>query len=197
MVFGESAADDFFQLGQLMQYKRQMLSFNGARRDQMLEEVKAGKVNQWIPDLLPLLKDYEAIQDSVLDALAQGYAKAAGEGRRWGVKLPEWYPMNLAFWQQRLPASRTVYIVRDVEECVASAKKMGMISAPEDEQFFRNNHQQFKATAQQLLRPSQTYFLDYANLCDEGAAGELVKLAAFLGLSSLPEEVLQYRVGDY
>ena len=197
LVFGEMAADDLFQLGQVMQFKQQMLGMGGRRRDEMLQEVIDGNVNQWIPDLLPFEKDYAAIQNNILDALCAGYQKAAGEGRRWGVKLPEWFPANLAFWQQRLPASKTIYIIRDIEECVASAKKLGMINTPQDEDFFRNNHQQFEAMARQMLKPAQTYFLDYAALCDERAQDTLKHLAEFLGLSALPAEVLQHRIGDY
>jgi hypothetical protein len=197
LVFGEMAADDLFQLGQVMQYKQQMIAFGSGRRDQMLEEVLAGKVNQWIPDLLPFARDYAAIQDRVMDGLCEGYSVAAGKGRRWGVKLPEWYPTNLAFWQNRLPASKTIYIVREIEACVTSARRIGIIKAPEDEAFFRNNHQQFEAMARQMLKPAQTYFLDYAALCDERAEGELVRLADFLNLTALPAEVLRHRIGDY
>lgn len=197
IVFGELAADDFFQLGQVMQYKKQMVAMGGRQRDRMLQEVIDGKVNQWIPDLLPFMKDYVLLQDRVMDSLCEGYALAAGTDRRWGVKLPEWYPPNLAFWQQRLPASRTVYVVRNVEECLASARTMGIVTTSEDEAYFRNNAQQFEAMARQMLKPEQTCFLDYAALCDERAEEELRRLASFLGLTQLPAEVLQHRVGNY
>ncbi|MBC6995949.1 sulfotransferase [Neolewinella lacunae] len=199
IIFGETAANDLAQAGQLFQYKQQMAPHHQQWRDQILERVVAGDVNHWIPDLLPRTDTYLDLHAGALKALCAGFAAAAQEyGRReWGVKFPEWHPASLVFWQHFLPDAKVMYVVRDYEECLASARKLDMIQTDQDQALFHHNYHQHLALARQHLLPERTYFLDYAALCDARAPEELRKIAAFLGLGELPESVLAVRVGDY
>ncbi len=198
LVFGESAAGDLVSAGAMFQAKQHMMQFNSAWRDRHLEEVVGGQVNQWIPDLLPEVETYLGIHEDLLRGLCTGFARAAeAHGRaRWGVKLPEWPVQSLAFWQRFLPGSRTVYLVRDHDECFASALKMGIVQE-QDAPRFRQLYDQYLQHAREQLRPEQTYFLDYADLNAEQGPATLLKLADFLGLEVLPPEVLAVRVGNY
>jgi len=196
MVFGESAANDLVQAGMVFTYKQQFISYSSKARDAQIAGVRAGKVNQWIPDILPETEDYLSIHSGLLDQLCAGFA-AAAKCDRWGVKLPEWPVRNLAFWQSRYPESRTIYILREIEECVSSAFKMGMLTEESHKDEFRQIYQQHLTMAKRDLSAEQTYFLDYALLTSPSAAEELEKVAAFLGLSGLPASVLAVRVGDY
>lgn len=196
LVFGESAANDLVQAGMMFDYKRQFVSYNAGRRDELLAEVREGKVNQWIPDILPEIEEYLAIHAEALNTLCSGFAKTA-KCPRWGVKLPEWPVASLAFWQHHLPESRTIYIIRDVQECVRSAQAAGMILDADHESQFRQAYENNVALARKDLLPGQTYFLDYANLTGSSADVELDQIAKFLGLTSLPASVLAVRVGDY
>ena len=161
-----------------------------------MAEVREGKVNQWIPDLLPDITEYLSIHDGLLDQLCLGFSTAA-RCDRWGVKLPEWPVQSLQFWQSRLPDSRTIYIVRDVEECVQSAFTMGMLTEESHKDEFRQIYQQHLAMAKQHLSAEQTYFLDYGILTSPSAEEELARVAAFLDLKALPSSVLKVRVGNY
>lgn len=196
MIFGESAANDLYQAGMLFQVKQQNFTYNKDWRDKQLAEVREGKVNQWIPDLLPEITEYLSIHDKLIDQLCAGLS-AAGKRDRWGVKLPEWPVQSLAFWQSRLPDSRTIYIVRDVEECVQSAFTMGMLTEESHKDEFRQIYQQHLAMAKRDLSAEQTYFLDYGLLTSPSAEEELARVAAFLDLKSLPSSVLEVRVGNY
>jgi len=199
LIFGESAANDLFVAAGMLQNKQQMMSYNGDWRDNQLREVLDGKVNQWIPDLLPEVKDYLGIHEGMLRELCAGFARsAANHGRpRWGVKFPEWPTASLHFLQAFFPESKTIYVVRDFEECLASARKMEMVRSEQDETFFRNNYDNNLNSAREHLHTDQTYFLDYALLTGDEGADELKRLADFLELKELPESVLQVRVGDY
>ncbi|SER07120.1 sulfotransferase [Neolewinella agarilytica] len=196
MIFGESAANDLLQAGMMLQIKQQNYSYNSEWRDGIMAEVREGKVNQWIPDLLPNITDYLSLHAELLDQLCLGFATAA-RCSRWGVKLPEWPVQSLVFWQNRLPESRTIYILRDVEECVQSAFTMGMLTEESHKDEFRQIHQQHLAMAKRDLSAEQTYFLDYGLLTAPSAEEELARVAAFLNLKSLPASVLEVRVGNY
>lgn len=198
LIFGETAAGDLLSASSMFQVKEQMMSFNGEWRDNHLAEVLGGKVNQWMPDLLPEVEDYLSLHESLLHGLCAGFASAAAKhGRsRWGVKLPEWPIQSLSFWQELLPDSKTIYIVRDHDECLASALKMGIVQEA-DAPRFRQVYDQYLAYAQEHLKPAQTYFLDYSDLLDEKGPATLKALAEFTGIKTLPEEVLAVRIGNY
>jgi len=199
LIFGESAANDLFVAAGMLQNKQQMMSYNAEWRDNQLREVLDGQVNQWIPDLLPEVKEYLGIHEGMLRELCAGFARAAAHhGRpRWGVKFPEWPTASLYFLQSFFPESKTIYVIRDFAECLASARKMEMVRSEQDEAFFRNNYDNNLNAAREHLNPDQTYFLDYAKLVGQEGSAELKKLANFLALKELPESVLEVRVGDY
>lgn len=200
IIFGESVANDLMVAGQMLQMKKQTFVPNRLLRDQMLERVRNGSVNEWIPDLLPPIPDYLNLHEKLLNDLINGFANEAeklGRGQ-WGVKLPEWPIHSLRYWQQRMPESKTIYIVRDLEECVASATTIGMIGGDQYTAQFRQIYQQHLAQAKQHLSKETTYFLDYADLVDPAKANDQLKaLGEFCGLPTLPKEVLAVRVGDY
>ncbi|MEM9928430.1 MAG: sulfotransferase [Bacteroidota bacterium] len=198
LIFGETAAGDLLSAAAMFQAKQHTIRYNAEWRDNHLAEVLAGQVNQWIPDVLPEVDAYLAIHGVLLHLLCGGFARAAAtHGRsRWGVKLPEWPIQNLLFWQQLLPASKTIYIVRDHDECLASALKMGIVQE-QDRPRFRQVYDQYLAQARQHLLPDQTYFLNYTDLLGNKGPATLKALASFTGLSELPESVLAVRVGNY
>lgn len=199
LIFGESIANDLHIFGSLYQNKQLMIGgAHNAWRDQQLKEVLAGEVNAWIPDLLPereaYLENYKKALLNFTNFLAS-YVKEQGR-TQWGCKLPAWPIPQLDYLLGQIPGAKLIYIHRDLEECVISARTINMCLEEQGTQQFRQMYAFQQAEAERRLKKENVLWIDYQELVNE-PAGVLAKLEQFTGAKNIDASVMEHKIGNY
>lgn len=167
-------------------------------RNQQLLSVLDGKVNSWIPDLMPEIDEYLSVYQNALLSIITFYADFALRNNRsiWGMKLPEWNPANLLQLHQILPESKAIFLHRDLEDCVKSAKKSDMVrGAVELERFCRvwKQHTDFANTN---LNDEWVLHLKYEDVVTRGDES-IDRIEAFTGSVRIDKKVLNVKINTY
>lgn len=163
IIFGETCANDFLFGLNLFLSRQSVLGMNNQWRNQQLQAVLAGEVNDWIPDLMPNIDAYLTHYKDNIQHLLNFYAEFAQKNNRpvWGMKLPEWSPALLVQAQQFLPGTKIIYITRNLKDCVRSAKAIGMIQSPQDTEQFCRTWVHHRQMAKQMLKGASVLHLSY------------------------------------
>lgn len=169
-----------------------------AWRDEQLEMVVAGNVNAWIPDLLPSRTAYLKQQQQVLTTYCGFLAEQVNSyGRkRWGCKLPGWPVPQLSFLMSLLPEAKVIYIHRELEECVVSARTINLCHDAPSTQQFRQFYNYQQDEAERRLRTNQVLWIDYQELVDQPKQ-ILQRLEDFTEVVKIDPEVMNVRIGNY
>ncbi len=199
LIFGETVANDIHLLASLYQNKQMLL--NGAQntwREQQLQAVLSGEVNDWIPDLLPNTEQYLSNFKVLLDNYGAFYQKTVeAQGRQqWGCKMPGWPIVQLGFLLQLIPEAKVLYIDRPLEECVVSSRTINMCHDELSTQQFRQFYTFNQGNAKRQLPAERTLWLDYHQLCDD-PEGVITQMEAFCGDKPIDRKVMSHRVGNY
>jgi len=198
LIYGENCANDLNILTNLLSSKQMIFQQGKAWRNQQLESVLEGNVNHWIPDLMPDIDGYlEAYQQSIFSLLAY-YSDFAQRQERpiWGTKFPEWNPANLIQIRQILPSTKIIYIHRNIEDCVRSAKRMDMIRSMDEIQRFCQTWKQFSEYALQHLKGERVLHIQYEKLI-EAPEKVIQQLEAFTEAKDIDRKVMQIKVNTY
>lgn len=199
LVFGESVANDIHIFASLYQNKQLMIGGpHNAWRDQQLAQVLAGEVNAWIPDLLPAREAYLAsYKKTLLDycEFLQRYVEAQGRSR-WGCKLPGWPIPQLDYLQGLIPGAKVIYIHRELEACVVSARSINMCLDEAGTQQFRQMYAFQHAEAERRLHREDVLWIDYQELVEDSAK-VIKQLADFTGATGIDAGVMGHKIGNY
>ena len=163
LIYGEECANDLNLYQSLFLNKQALLNNNKAWYNEQMKVVLEGDVNRWIPNLMPDIDGYlTAYQDSLF-SLFRYYATFAQENNRpiWGMKLPEWNPAALMQTQQLFPDAKIIYIYRELEDCVRSAKRLDMVRGLAEIQQFCAIGQQYLTYAKEHLTGSKVLYINY------------------------------------
>lgn len=199
LIFGESVANDLHIYASL--YQNKQLMFGGphnAWRDQQLAQVLEGEVNAWIPDLLPDRDAYlENYKQALLNYCAFLQQYAAREGRsQWGCKLPGWPIPQLDYLQRLIPGTKIIYIHRELEACVVSARSINMCFDEPSTQQFRHMYAFQQAEAERRLHHEEVLWIDYQELVEQPAK-IITQLAAFTNAQGIDAGVMGHKIGNY
>ena len=199
LVFGESVANDIHVFVSLLQSKELMLNGpHNAWRNQQLERVLAGEVNEWIPDLLPDTAAYlENFKQQLVQycTFLQTYTRQKGR-EQWGCKMPGWPVMQLGALMRLLPEAKVLYIDRPLEECIISSRTINMCLDEPGTQQFRQFYTFNRTNAEQQLPANRTLWIDYHELCEK-TNEVLQKIEVFTGAHSIDRDVMAHKVGNY
>jgi hypothetical protein len=198
LIFGETCANDLNLLTSLLMQKRSMYGRKEKWRSDQLAGVLRGDVNDWIPDLMPDTETYlEQFEQAVGGFLQYFAGSAAMHGREnWGVKLPGWNVFQLEQILLLMPGSRVIYLVRDIEDCVRSAKLMQLCERIEDtRQFIRIWQYNLQEARKRLVGP-QVLWMDYEELTTQPDK-EISRLGQFAGCSNMDRDVMNHRINNY
>lgn len=198
LIYGEGCANELQIAVQFYYLKHSQFGGQQSERSRQLEAVLAGATNDWIPYLTPPAEDwFKVLTEGLFLPIRYLQDFATEQGRPvWGVKYPEWSPLIIRQIMQLLPASKLVYLFRNPEDCLRSARSIGMVKTPEDEQLFVQTANMHAQQARQLLDPKRILFLDFEPLT-ETPQKYLEQLEAFTGIHSLQIDVFQHRINDY
>jgi hypothetical protein len=198
LIYGESCANDIIMFTNL--YLSKEMYFNSSKnwRNDQLAKVLDGQVNDWFPDLMPDIDGYLTSVKSSFFALFQHYEDFAKNNGYpiWGTKLPEWNVYNLAQVHSFIPDCKIIYLVRDIADCLRSAKAIDMVQGMEEAQQYCQLWKQNKDYALQNLTGSRVFHLNYEELIT-APKDVLKKLEAFTGASDIDPSVLEYKINTY
>ena len=198
LIYGENAANDISFLVNQLTHKKLFLMHDKNQRDLLLKSMLEGNVNQWIPDLLPKVDDYlESMEKAFLMHIQffQDYAKKENRSV-WGIKQPGWTGGNINVLKSCLPNSKVVYIYRDMEACVKSAKGIQMINNFDEARMFLQEYLQSYNTVMQLPDSDNLLKISFSDLVKEPKK-TISKIAAFTGAQDIDEEIMKIKVNTY
>ncbi|MEL6867711.1 MAG: sulfotransferase [Bacteroidota bacterium] len=196
LIFGESCANDVNTFVNLFQAKQLSLQSHQAFREEVLQRVLAGEVNDWIADLMPTAY-LEAMEEACFKLVVHQRDFAVAQGRPvWGMKMAEWNLNMLVQLCQLLPKAKVIYITRGLEDCIRSAKRVNMIQGPMETQQFAQTWQQGPMVVQQYISADRLLMLSYESLLAQPAQ-HIEQLAQFSGAEGIDPTVLQHRINTF
>lgn len=199
LIFGETVANDLHIFASLYQNKQLMIGGpHNAWRDQQLAQVLAGEVNAWIPDLLPARDAYlENYKKALLNycEFLQQYVEEQDRSR-WGCKLPGWPIPQLDYVQGLMPGTKVIYIHRELEACVVSARSINMCLDEPSTQQFRQMYAFQHAEAERRLHREEVLWIDYQELVEQPEK-TIAQLADFTGATGIAPDVMSHKIGNY
>ena len=198
LIFGETLANDINFFCSMLHNKNMLMGGTDNWRAKQLEQVLQGDVNEWIPDIMPdkdwVLKHFEK---SIADYLAAFAQLAKEKGRPfWGTKLPGWQPPLLTSVFSYMPASKLLYIIRELEGCVRSAKLIGYCQAPADVEQFAQFWKMNQHSIRTAIPTQQVLTIDYQQLCEQPAK-VIPQITSFTGIQAIDPNVLNHRINNY
>ncbi|MFT5167573.1 MAG: hypothetical protein ACI8P3_002811 [Saprospiraceae bacterium] len=198
LIYGETCANDFNMLCNLLSSKEMLLSQNKDWHKSQLQSVLQGEVNKWIPDLMPEIDGYLQAYKNMILSLADHYGSAAGKAGRpiWGMKMPEWYPVGLLLMQKLMPGTKILYLHRNLKDCVRSAKKIEMVIGPDEIQRFCQTWRQFTDYAKVNFTGDQVMHLAYEELINDPGKW-IPAIEKFTGAIGIDRTVMRTKVNTY
>jgi Sulfotransferase family len=197
LLFGETVAGDLETAVNVTFTRARVHDMNRDDVQKKIEAVFAGDVNRWLLDLTPPIGEYLAALRGLYEApLIGARDSAARRGREvWGVKYPRWPATMIALLRALIPRGRWIYIHRDLEECLRSAKARGEVQLAGDVAAYA--HEWSMNLAQVLAMPRDERFLiiDYADLARDREAF-LRRIEEHSGAGPIDRSVLSHRVND-
>ena len=171
LIYGETAANDISFLMNQLTHRKLLFGHSKNQKDMLLQSMLDGRVNQWIPDLLPKVDV-------------------------WGVKQPGWTGGNINLLRSSLPNSKVVYIYRDMEACVKSAKGIQMINNFNDAKLFLEGYLQSYNSVMQLPDSENLLKIAFNDLVEKPK--EIIsKIADFTGAKGIDEKIMKIKVNTY
>lgn len=198
LIYGESCANDFQMFTNFYLSKQLQLAASKDWRKEQLDSVLAGNVNDWIPDLMPDIDEYlDGMKENFI-RLLNFYPSFAKQKNRqnWGMKLPEWNPSNLKLIEQFFPNFKIIYIVRNLEDCVRSAKKVDMIKGVNEINQYCQIWKMHKDATQQNFKVENTMYISYESLV-ENPQPILNKLEKFTGAKGIDASVMNFKFNKF
>lgn len=196
VIYGESCANDFNLLINILNTKK-FLFASGDWRLAQWRDVLKGEVNEWIADLMPDIDEYLIHFEAGIKSLLTFYPDFADKCGRsiWGMKLPEWHGPQLLQLMQTLPESKLIYIVREISDCVRSAKAIGMLGSLKDVEFFCNAYRQNRDFMENHWNSGRMLKIEFNALVSESL--QLDYIQNFVGCSRIDVSVLDHKINTY
>lgn len=198
LIFGETCANDLNMLLGLLMQKRGMYGRNDGWRGAQLQRVLQGEVNEWIPDLMPDTNGYlQQFEVAVTNFLGHFAAFARQHDRpHWGMKLPGWNVSQLDQILRMMPKTRILFIVRDLEACVRSAKAVNFCQDLESTRQFAEFWKMNLQNAHRLLKRPEVLWIQYHTLTSYPEE-TIQRIEQFAGLREIDRSVMKHRVRGY
>ena len=198
LIYGESCAGELQILLNVLTSRHLYFQSSQKMRDEILQEVLEGQVNEWIPDLMPNLEEYLKILPQRYLSIFQYYQEFAERHQRsiWGMKMAEWNATQIRQAMQTFPQSKLIYIIRDLEGCVRSAKRINVLQGVAEIQQFAQIWQQNIQIVQTQLPTERILFIDYQAFIKDPLP-IIQQMEAFTGARKIDTSVMGHRINTY
>lgn len=134
ICYGENIFGEILETATAVMSRLQIHAQLQDSEKQALENVLGGRTDLWIPHLSPEYSGYmNAIlsQFYVLPTHTQHYSSVIGRPH-WGMKRPACDLSTLRMLRSLMPSARTVYIYRNIFDCIRSAKARQFVASTDD-----------------------------------------------------------------
>lgn len=197
LVYGEEIGKDLEIQLQLDTSRRLIYTHGRQRFASSLDRVMAGDGNDWLVDLMPDLDDYlEALRQGAFAGLASCRRHAHAAGRPlWGFKYPGWPPHMLRMLVDSLPATRVIYIHRDLDAAARSAKAWHGFQDPAQMQAFCAQWAEHMRFMQQWRQERAVLVLSYEALVADPERA-IAQLCGFLPFERIDAGLLGRRINN-
>lgn len=197
ILFGETVAADLQTALGVTLGRAQLYSMHREFFVTKLAALRNGGVNEWLIDLTPDLAEYLVAMRASYEALLLACRdSAARDGRTvYGVKYPGIIPPLVNALRLLLPQSKWIFIHRELDSCLRSAKARGDLQHQSQLQQYC---QEWNANMEYLLSlppDERTLVLRYDELRADANAF-IDRVEAFTGAKPIDRSVLQHRVND-
>ncbi len=198
LIYGETCANDFHSFTNIYLSKHlQLMPSRGWRTDQT-REVLGGNVNDWIPDLLPDVDAYlENLKSSSIQLL-NFFPNYAEKHHRpiWGMKYPEWAPTSLKLIGQLYPDYKVIYIKRNIEDCVRSAKNVDMVRGVTEIEAFCKVWQMNGQSVHEQIPSEKVLYISYESLI-KNPEPIIKSMEEFTGAKGIDAKVLDFKFNAF
>ena len=198
LIYGEMCGQDLRMTLNLYSSRTLILTGNKEYYQRTMRQVLEGQVNDWILDLTPDVEEYlAAVGRSSFSWLGfcRDYAHKMGRPA-WGIKLPGMTPALMQLIRQLLPASRLLYIHRDVVDCLKSAKAAAAVRSLEEVKAFCQSWVESLRYIRGLGADARLLVVSFADLLAEPGK-TLERIAAFSGAVDMNQTVLEHKINAY
>lgn len=197
LVYGEEIGKDLEIQLQLDMSRRLVYGHGRERFASNLDRVVGGDSNDWLVDLMPDLDDYlDAMREGAFAGLdaCRRHAQAAGRSL-WGFKYPGWSPQVIRMLADALPATRVIYIHRDLEATARSAKAWHGFQDPAQMQAFCAQWVEHMRFMQQWRQDHAVLVLSYEALVADPEQA-IAQLRGFLPFERIDAGLLGRRINN-
>lgn len=197
LVYGEEIGKDL-EIQLQLDTSRRLIHAHGRQRfASSLDRVVRGDSNDWIVDLMPDLDDYlDAMREAAFAGLASCRRNAQAAGRSlWGFKYPGWSPQVIRMLADNLPATRVIYIHRDLDATARSAKAWHGFQHPSQMQAFCAQWVEHMRFMQQWRQDHEVLVLSYESLVADPQAA-IAQLCGFLPFERIDAGLLGRRINN-
>jgi hypothetical protein len=197
LIYGEEIGKDLELQLQIFASRKMIYTHSRHRFASSLDRVMQGDTKDWIPDLMPDVDAYlAALRQGSFAGLAycQQYAKEQGR-ELWGFKYPGWQPHLIRMLFDAIPATSVIYIFRNLDDCVRSAKAWGELQTEADTQQFCAQWAAHLTFMLQWQGSHPVLMLRYESLIQEPEQA-IAQLCNFLPFADLKSEVLQHKINN-
>ncbi len=166
LIYGDDCAMELNAMVNLFHLKSNQLSMREKRNQDVIEAVLAGNTNQWLAHLMPPIPAYiDNLKSSYFLFMKYLQEFALQHGRSiWGIKLAGWPGHQLELVRKYFPESKVIYIERDLESCMKSAKAQSMMNTSEEAHFFCHTWQSNTSFYSKWKNENWFHSIDYDEL---------------------------------
>ena len=176
--------------------REQMLKSQQAAIEPVRSSVLSGNVSNFITTLSPSLKgSLKGFQAACLASLEVCRTEALDAGREvWGWKIAGAEPNSLARLSQWYPEAKFIWVERNVEDCLSSAKAAGMLQGEAEARNFVEKAKACNQAFKQLT--ANKLILDYQSITEDQEK-TIVHLESFTGAKGIDPTVFSERINQF
>jgi hypothetical protein len=195
LIYGEKCAQDLEFFLNIYAFKTQEYNYSRERNQQNLQKVLRGEVNDWLQELMPETDGYlAAMQRAAFAGVTYGRDYALSVGRpNWGFKYPGWGAGTIRLLQAVMPQARFLFIIRDLGDCLKSAKAQQLVITPTEAQEFCQKWANNIAFYNMLRGDKSTLVVDFAALL-ANPEETMQAIAAFTGIQDMEAKIIQKKI---
>ena len=197
-IYGEGIGNHFRLLsslfaGQIIDSER-----NRASADETFRRALDGTLDGWAPAVAP---PSEVVLRAWIETYYQMPAALSDFGQSigrpvWGFKWPACPHETVVAFLGLMPRARVVYMVRDLEGALMSAKARKFVCTPEEVAGFCAQWARNMGAFAGLLQDRRVLFVRHEALLTD-AETQIARLAAFAGVNPIPLEALGLKVNTF
>ncbi len=196
LIYGDTVGQEVEFFAKYAMARSQMVGFQQSQIAPIRQAVLRGDVSDFITPLAPTMETYLAGFRAAAHAWLEGCHREAVEVDRpvWGWKLAGADAMALPILAEWFPQARWIWIERDINDCLRSAKAAAMFATAEQAGMMAR-HAEHSRQVFSSLRLQHLLSLNFAAMTTD-PTDTVSRLEKFTGAHGVHPAVFDHRVND-